>query len=211
MQKIKRVIFVQRESTEMAKIDELKKHLQEGKVYRRAELALWSKAVDREINVLVKQGFLSKLSQGVYHVPKNTVFGCAPPDEEDLVRTFLKDDDFLITSWNVYNTLSVGTTQLYNKRIVYNHKRHGEFKLGNKLFFFHAKHCFPKKVTQEFLLVDLVNNLDNLAEDNDEIMKNVLKKASNMHSESLKSAILKYGGTRAKNSFSVLFPQVYTL
>ncbi|RYG31935.1 hypothetical protein EON81_21775, partial [bacterium] len=41
-----------------------------------------------------------------------------------------QDNRFLVTSPNAYNTLGVGTTQLYNKKTVYNHKRHGNFTLG---------------------------------------------------------------------------------
>jgi hypothetical protein len=42
-----------------------------------------------------------------------------PPAEETLIRSFLKDDRFLLTSPNVYNSLGIGTTQLYNKQLVY--------------------------------------------------------------------------------------------
>jgi hypothetical protein len=40
---------------------------------------------------------------------------------------------FLLTSPNAYNTLGVGTTQLYDKTVVYNHKRHGHFMLAPSL------------------------------------------------------------------------------
>lgn len=187
----------------MTKLEELKKHLKQGGVYRRADLAQWSNAVDRHLTMLLHEGFVEKLSTGLYHVPKKTVFGTAPPDEEKLVRSFLKDDDFLMTSPNAYNSLGVGTTQLYNKRVVYNHKRHGEFQLGGRNYFFHAKHRFPKKLTQEFLLVDLVNNLDSLAEDKEELLKNVLEKASSMDVKQLKHSVANYGNIRTK---SVLAP-----
>ncbi len=36
----------------------------------------------------------------------------------------------LLASPNAYNSLGVGTTQLYDKTVVYNHKRHGEFHAG---------------------------------------------------------------------------------
>jgi len=189
----------------MAKLDDLKKHLKEGRVYRRAEIAQWSKAVDREVGLLVQNGFLEKLSQGLYYVPKKTAFGAAPPDEEALVRSFLKDDDFLLTSLNAYNGLGVGTTQLYNKRVVYNHKRHGEFSLGGRSFFFHAKHRFPAKVTEEFLLVDLVNNLEHLAEDKEAVLKNVVAKAKTISPQKLKRTVLNYGSVKAKTVFAPLF------
>lgn len=186
----------------MARLDELKKHLKPGQVYRRAQLAKWSNAVDRHVGELVENGALRKLSQGMYYAPKKTAFGVAPPDEEVLVSTFLKEDDFLLTSPNDYNRLGVGTTQLYNKRVVYNHKRHGEVKLGGRIFFFHLKHRFPKKLSEEFLLVDLVNNLDSLAEDKTEILKNVVNKASEMDQRKLKRSVTSYGNTKTKELFT---------
>ncbi len=188
----------------MNRLSELKRRLKSGKVYRRADLAQWSTAVDRHVAMLLKEGFLEKLSTGLYHVPKKTVFGAAPPDEEALVRTFLKDDDFLLTSPNAYNSLGVGTTQLYNKRVVYNHKRHGEFKLGGRNFYFHSKHCFPKRLTKEFLLVDLLNNLENLAEDKEQVLKNVFVKAKTMDTKKLKQTLTSYGNTKAKRLLSPL-------
>src|SRR5258707_15881163 len=116
----------------MAQLDQLKKHLKKGKVYRRSDLEKWSNAVDRHLSTLLQEGTLQKLSQGVYYFPKESAFGKTPPEEHELVSRFLKDDNFLVTSPNDYNTLGLGTTQLYNKRTVYNHKRHGDFKLGNR-------------------------------------------------------------------------------
>jgi hypothetical protein len=46
----------------MTKLDELKKHLKRGKVYRRSDLAKWSKSVDRHLEALVEEGTLQKLS-----------------------------------------------------------------------------------------------------------------------------------------------------
>lgn len=186
----------------MSTLDILKKHLRRGSVYRRADLERWSTAVDRHLGQLVEDGTLQKLSFGLYHYPKESVYGPIPPDEADLVRSFLKDDDFLITSPNAYNSLGVGTTQLYNKRVVYNHKRHGEFELGGRKFFFHSKPKFPKKVSPAFLLVDLLNNLDALAEDKTEVMNQVLDKARTMEPKAIKLAVSEYGNVRTKKLLS---------
>lgn len=185
----------------MKKSSELKKHLKRGGVYRRNDLAKWSNSVDRHLTELVNDGTLQKLSQGLYYYPKETAFGVAPPDEKILVRSFLKDGNFLLTSPNDYNRLGVGTTQLYNKRVVYNHKRHGELELGGRKFFFHLKPRFPKEVTQEFLLVDLVNNLDTLAEDTKEVLSKVQSKAKTMDVQKLRQNVTAYGGVRAKKVF----------
>ncbi len=188
----------------MTKVEELKKQLERGKVYRRSDLAKWSKSVDRHLDVLLKEETLQKLSQGLYYFPEETTFGQAPPEEEILVRSFLKDDRFLLTSPNAYNSLGVGTTQLYNQRIVYNHKRHGEFKLGNKKFSFRVKPHFPKKVSPEFLIVDLVNNLETLAEDHKEVLKNLSAKVRLMDAKKMEESVMEYGNAKTKKIFESL-------
>ena len=175
-----------------------------GKVYRRAELTKWSKSVDRHLEELQEDGTLQKLSPGMYYFPKESVFGKTPPEEKELVHSFLKDSRFLLTSFNAYNSLGVGTTQLYNERTVYNHKRNGEYKLGNRMFRFRIKPHFPKKATEEFLLVDLVNNVDTLAEDRNEVLKNVFLRANTMDKKKLKYSVTAYGNVKAKKMFAPL-------
>ena len=72
----------------MSKLDELRGQLKEGKVYRRADLARWSNAVDRQLGLLVKDGTLEKLSQGMYYVPRKTVFGAARRMKKHLFVVF---------------------------------------------------------------------------------------------------------------------------
>jgi Family of unknown function (DUF6088) len=185
----------------MTKLDELKRHLKPGQAYRRAELARWTASVDRHLKQLVESGVLKKLSGGLYAYPKETAFGPAPASDKDVVSAFLKDDRFLLASPNAYNGLGVGTTQLYDKTVVYNHKRHGEFKLGGRKFAFRVKPRFPKSLTKEFLLVDLVNNLDQLAEAKDEVLKRVAERAGSADSRSLRRAVREYGNERTKKFF----------
>ena len=182
----------------MNKLQELKKHLKRGRVYRRADLSKWSKSVDRHLEELVRHDILKKLSQGLYYYPEITVFGEAPPEEMVLVSSFLKDKRFLVTSFNEYNLLGVGTTQLYNGKTVYNHKRHGDFELGGKMFSFRIKPHFPSKATPEFLLVDLLNNIEHLAEDSNELVLKVRSKAKTMNTKKLKKSLLEYGSIKAK-------------
>ena len=188
----------------MNRLEELKRHLKRGEVYRRDDLAKWSKSVDRHLDALVEENTLQKLSQGLYYYPKLSAFGKTPPEEDVLIRSFLKDDRFLLTSPSSYNSLGVGTTQLYNERTVYNHKRHGEFKLGNRKFSFRMKPHFPSKVTKEFLLVDLVNNLETLAEDPTEVLKNIALKVRTMDTKKLKRYVSQYGTAKAKKILTPL-------
>jgi len=192
----------------MNRVAELKQQLKPGKVYRREDLAKYSNAVDRHLAQLVDEGFLEKVATGLYYFPKRSVFGTVPPDDEELVRSFLKDSHFLLTSPNSYNALSVGTTQLYNKRLVYNHKRHGEVDLNGRKFFFHKTPYFPRKATPEFLLVDLVNHLDTLAEDREFVLSNALAKAKTMDFNKLKYAVREYGHTKTKKLLQPVLQQM---
>jgi hypothetical protein len=185
----------------MTKLQELKKHLRPGQVYRREDLARWSNAVDRHLKQLVNDGTLTKLGGGLYLFPKDTVFGKAPADDDRLVGTFLKDDRFLLASPNAYNSLGVGTTQLYDKTVVYNHKRHGEFSFGGRTFDFRVKPSFPRTLSREFLLVDLVNNLDRLAESRSEVLARVKERAASCDVLRLRRAARDYGNVRTKKFF----------
>ena len=186
----------------MTKLQEVKKHLRPGHVYRRQDLARWSKAVDRHIKQLLQDGTLRKLAGGLYLRPKETVFGKAPAEDEKLVAGFLRDSRFLLASPNAYNTLGVGTTQLYDKTVVYNHKRHGQFYLGGRTFDFRVKPVFPRKLIKEFLLVDLINNLDRLAESRDEVLARVKERAASLDMPRLQRAAREYGNVRTKRFFS---------
>lgn len=186
----------------MHTLDQVERHLHPGAVYRRADLAKWSKAVDRHLQQLQKKGVLTKLSGGLYYYPKKTAFGEAPANDHTLVESFLKDTRFLLTTPNAYNALDVGTTQLYNETVVYNHKRHGHFQLGGRVFDFRMKPHFPSKLSPEFLLVDLVNNMEKLAEDKEQVLNNVKRKALSMNVKALSKAVRHYGGTRTRKFFA---------
>ena len=188
----------------MNTLEKVKKHLRPGQVYRRADLAKWSRSVDRHLSLLVSDNTLVKLQQGVYLCPKQSRFGKVPANPEKLIRAFLKDDDFLLTSPNDYNALGVGTTQLYNFQVVYNHKRHGRFKLGGQNYDFRVRPRYPKKVTREFLLVDMLNNLENLAEERDELLQRVKMKLPEMDSKRLRSTVKRFANLSAKKHLESL-------
>lgn len=192
--------IVLKENT-MRRLEQLKRHLKPGAVYRRSDLAEWSKSVDRHARALLDTGVLKKLRTGLYYCPKKSVFGDVPADDNKLVKSFLKDDQFLLTSPNAYNSLGLGTTQLYNTQVVYNYKRHGVYELGGRKFEFRRKYQFPNKVTEEFLLVDLMNNLNSLAEDQEALRARVREKARSMEAKKLKQAVKKYANNTSKKYF----------
>ena len=172
----------------MTALENVKTKLKPGQMYRRSDLEKLSRSVDRDVAGLVSEGALVKVRQGLYQCPQRSRFGILPANTDKLLTSFLKDDDYLVTSPNDYNALGLGTTQLYNYQVVYNHKRHGRFELGGQLFEFQRKPRFPKKATVEFLLVDLVNNLDQLAEDRDAVLARVRAKVPEMDAKRLRAA-----------------------
>ena len=179
-------------------------NLSAGKVFRRKDLADKHPSVDRELGRFVRSGLVCKAAQGLYYVPKTTPFGQAPPADEALVAKFLNDTRFLIFNPSSYNTLGLGTTQLYNTTVVYNHKRHGKFILAGFEFDFREKPHFPSadQVTREFFLVDMLNNLAHLAEDTDTVLKALQTKLGSFDKTRLQQAIDDYASARTRRLFN---------
>ncbi len=169
-----------------------------GRVYRREDLAQNSNAVDRHLRELVADGALKKLAPGIYYAPRLSTYGEVPPDDHELVAAFLRDKDFLIFSPSAYNSLGLGTTQLYNRTLVYNHKRHGVFALGNRQFDCRVKPRFPKKLTPEFLFVDMLNNFDELAEDKLHVFEEARRRVQEFDRPCLLRALTSYGSMATK-------------
>ena len=191
----------------MTKLRDFRNNLKAGEVYRREDLEKWSKSVDRHLKELLDEEVLVKLSQGLYYMPMVSVFGKTPPDETALVTAFLKEKRFVLTSFNAYNSLGVGTTQLYNERIVYNHKRHEVVKLGGRTFNFKKRPDFPLKASQEFLLVDLVNNLDQLSEDQNKILERVKSRVLLVNKTQMKRSLTRFGNVKTKKLLMPLLNQ----
>jgi hypothetical protein len=182
----------------MTALARLKKHLRSGGVYRRKELARWSKTVDRHLKQLVDEGRLEKVSGGVYMAPQKTRFGPKPALPEKMIGAFLGDDRFLLVSPNAYNGLGIGTTQLHNTPVVYNRKRHGTFELDGRPYEFRARASFPKEVSAEFLLVDLLHNVERLPEESNVLRERALTRAKGFDKDRLAKAVHDYDSARVR-------------
>lgn len=181
---------------------DLLSHLKPGQVYRREAFLPFSKAVDRDLITLTKTGVLKKVAAGLYYMPTTSRFGALPPKNEILIKEFLRDDTFLLYSWNHYNLLGLGLTQLYNRTVVYNRKRHGQFKLGGKVFDFRRPaRGFPAELDPEFLLVDLLNNLHELAEDTDWVKAQVKNHIHRFDAQKLARRVKQFGKIATKYFF----------
>ena len=185
----------------MPSLEKLKKHLRAGQVYRRADLVGLSTSIDRHLRHLVDEGALKKLRGGIYYKPRKSVFGDVPPRERKVLARFLKSDDFLVMSLNSYNALRLGTTQLYNERLVYNHKRDGHMEMNGQQYFFLKGRKFPKKVNEAFMLVDLVNNIGLLAEDRNALKKRIAQRTSDLGMKEVCHTAKLYGKAATQKFF----------
>jgi hypothetical protein len=168
----------------------LRQHIKPGHVYRRSDLEYYSSAIDRHLVMLTKDESLVKLSQGLYYAPKSSKFGPVPPDDALLVESFLKDSDFLIIKPNMYNALGLGK---------------GEFKFNGKTFEFKIKSSFPNQLTKEFLLVDLLNNLNELAEDQYQTTTSLSKNLSRFNNDELMRIAQQYGSSNSKKLLKSIY------
>lgn len=180
------------------KHDTLYSYMKPGLVYRRENLLPFSNNLDKNLNTLVAENKLKKPATGLYYKPKPSRFGMVPPTDEALIKAFLKKP-FLMYSWNQYNKLGLGLTQLYNKEVVYNNERHEDLRLGNRVFSFkRPNNGFPTKLTKEFMLVDLLNNAKYLTEDVNNLKLRIKKNLDQFDKTQLMRLSTKYGKVATK-------------
>jgi hypothetical protein len=177
----------------MKSTEKLKNAMLAGKVYRRKELARFSTAVDRDLKTLVTAGEVQRLAGGLYYRPRTNPFGVTPPEDREITRAFLKTDDFLLTSYNYFNQLGLGLTQVYNDYVVYNHKRSGCYVLGGKQFKFRLVPAYPHELSKEFLLVDLLNNLKHLPDNTNLVMRNLKSRLGDFDRQAVREQLTRYG------------------
>jgi hypothetical protein len=186
----------------MKNAEKLKDAMRPGRVYRRQDLGGLTTAVDRDLKTLVESGEVQKLRYGLYCRMKKNAFGDAPPDNWELVRAFLKTDDFLLTSYNHFTNLGLGLTQVYNTAVVYNHKRVGEFRLGGKRFQFRLVPAYPRALSKEYLLVDLFNHLGKLPDNVAAVRKNLKYHINEFDQSKVSEYLRRYGNPTARRTLS---------
>jgi len=133
--------------------------LEPGRVYRTRDLYAWGRNPSRLARRLVEQNELVQLAQGLYLHPEKSSLGDVPADDRELVRVFLGDDEFVFTGSEQWNALGLGSTAVFTKPIIYNHKRSGEFRLGTRKFVF-RRVSYPSQPTPEWFVVDLFEHAD---------------------------------------------------
>lgn len=186
---------------------EILSSLSPGKLYSWGALKELSNSPGRDLKRLLDEGLLKKVGPGMYLSPNKSRFGAVPATELQLVGEFLKTNDFLLFSTNLYNTLGLGLTQLKNELVVYNHKRHGTILLSGREFHFkRPNNSFPDKLTKEFLLLDLMNNLKFIGESETYLKEKVIHSvcSGEFNIELLLSLVNIYGKVGTKKFFNQL-------
>ncbi len=179
--------------------------MEPGRVYRRKDLDTYSLSVDRDLSKLTSLGLVNKLATGLYVKPEESRFGSLPPEDRELVRAYLDDGPFLLMSFNHYNSLGLGLTQLRNETLVYNRKRHTKATLGSRSFVFKNVSEFPEKLSKEFLLVDLLNNLKDVGESPQDVLKTLEQKKDKFDSKKVTTMASKYGKVKTKHYLRELY------
>jgi hypothetical protein len=139
-----------------------------GHVFRTRDLAGLSANPSRLVKRWIAEGACTRLRNGLYAIPKPTEFGLAPPSSEDLLRTFLDGDPFVVTGPPIWNALRLGGTQLFALPLVYNRKRSGTFRLGGRTFRLRRVR-FPDDPRPEWFVVDLLENLGSVCLSHDDV------------------------------------------
>ncbi len=144
-----------------------------GSVLRTAALRRWGDNPTRLAQRLQREGALRRLGHGLVYVPKHTRFGEAPPTDEALLDAFLDGTPYVVTGPVRWNALGLGSTAMHVHPLVYNTKRTGTFTFGNRAFDL-RRVAFPREVTAEWFVVDLLRNADSVGLDRADLSRNLV-------------------------------------
>lgn len=142
--------------------------LRTGTVYRTAHLGRWGANPTRLARRLEAEGRLRRLSQGLYYAPRTSRFGEVPPSDEALLDAFFDGSPWVVTGPPRWNALSLGSTQLFARPLVYNTKVSGLREAGGRPFEF-RRVAFPADPPAEWFVVDLARNAERVGLDRKEL------------------------------------------
>jgi Txe/YoeB family toxin of toxin-antitoxin system len=131
--------------------------LEPGKVYRTRDLRTWGANLARLARRLIEEGELRPLAHGLFYHPKRSRFGPVPPEDAEIVRGFLGNDDFVLTGSPYWNAVGLGAQAVFPVVLVYNRERTGEFRLGARRYQLRRVR-FPDSPDREWYAVDLLEH-----------------------------------------------------
>lgn len=191
----------------MKTFDKMKNKLKPRAIYRRSDFTDLSSNVDRYLKKLVSQKNLVKIQNGLYMCPEANPFGITFPEEKQLLKVFLNDNRFVVYNLSLFNGLGLGLTQLHNKRIVFNRKRHGDFQFKGRLYNFYRWREAPKTLTKEFLYIEFLNRFDYLSEDRIKQINLLKKQIKKLDQNKLQKTAKRYGKESTKKKLQAILSQ----
>jgi hypothetical protein len=132
---------------------------------------------------LVKEGKLRKLNHGLFLHPRSGRFGEVPAEDYELVRGFLQEDEFVFTGSEQWNALGLGSTAVRAVPLVYNRKRTGDFRFGNRRFEL-RRVDFPESPPPEWFVVDLLQHTDQAGVSHSDVTENLCHALSSQRFDS---------------------------
>jgi hypothetical protein len=174
--------------------------LRPGRVYRTRELVRWGRNATRLARRLERLKLLLPLGHGLYFRPEASRFGPVPPEDEEVVRGFLKNGPFLFSGPHRWNALGLGSTAILAEQLVYNTKRSGRFRLGNRTYRFRRVR-FPRNPTPEWFAVDLLQNHEMAGVGLDRLEEGLrgAVRAGTLRSRELRESADRYGTRRTRS------------
>ena len=145
-----------------------------GAVFRTAALRRWGENPTRLSQRLERDGLVQRLGHGLLFVPKLTKFGAAAPSDSALLDALLDGGPYVITGPIRWNALGLGSTGLYVHPLVYNTKRTCSVTLGGRTFNL-RRVAFPREVTAEWFVVDLLRHTDAAGLDPGDLIHNLVR------------------------------------
>ena len=148
--------------------------LDPGTVFRTAALRRWGENPTRLARRLERDGLVQRLGHGFLFVPKLTKFGAAPPSDSALLDAVLEGGPYVVTGPMRWNALGLGSTALHVHPLVYNTKRTGSVTLGGRTFEL-RRVAFPREVTAEWFVFDLLRHTDAAGVDPADLIRNLVR------------------------------------
>ena len=75
---------------------------------------------------------------------------------------------------------------------------------GKRVFDFHKKRAFPKSLSREFLLIDMVDNLSKIAENKADLLKRIQNRIEAFDQQAILECSRKYASPTTRNIFASL-------
>lgn len=159
----------------------------------------WWENVRVKLGRMVKSGQLNKAGRGKYYRPKSTIFGAAGPDQYEVVKDLMYDNNVLsgyMTGYSIWNQMGL-TTQIANVIIIGTSRRRDSVKRGIYQVKFISQ---PNKITGENIpLLQILDSIkmikmipDTTVNDSVRTLKVIIEKLDDKETSQLVKLSMKY-------------------